>query len=110
MGKRAGAGRAVVEGARRVNGRRNAWQRLDVTRDGSAPWPAADQCAVPDDDDALGRGLLACGFSIGDLLGGWGRTTDDDEAVAGLGPFHGVSCPGDERKDSGPPYCHFTLD
>src|SRR5262249_58226133 len=89
MGKGAGAGRAVVEGARRVNGRRNAWQRLDVTKDGSAPWPAADQCAVPDDDDALGRGLLACAFSIGDLLGCWGRTTDDDEAVADLGLVHG---------------------
>jgi hypothetical protein len=36
-------------------------------------------------DEAQGRGPLGGGFSIGDLLGGWGRTTDDDEAVADLG-------------------------
>ena len=35
---------------------------------------------------------------MGDLLGCWGSTTDDDEAVADLGLFHGGPCPGDGQR------------
>ena len=58
-----------------------------MKRDGSAPQPTADPFAVLDDDDAWGRGPLVGGFSIGDLLGGWGRTTDDDEAAVDFDAF-----------------------
>ena len=41
-----------------------------MKRDGSALRSTADPFAVLDDDEALRRGLLGGGFSVGDLLGG----------------------------------------
>ena len=70
----------------------------------STAWPAADQLAVPDDDEATGRGPLASGFSTAGLHVGRCGAGDDDEAVADPGLVHGEPCSGDGQQGLGVVY------
>jgi hypothetical protein len=56
---------------------------------------ADDQFAIPDDNDALGRGTLLDGFSIGGLLDGSRRASDYNDSVVAFCLVHGGPNSGD---------------